>query len=276
MKKISAIIVEDILNEATFLSDSLNRLFPEIEIMAIADTVEKAKISIERYKPQLTFFDVELGSKNSFEILNGQYIHPFKIIFVTAHSGYMLDAIRVSAADYILKPYSQEDLIRAVRRAIEIIANESLQELSGKIDVLYRNLSEKSAKNKILPLINKDGQHRIVVSDILFCRTTKEETKDGNISVRIQFRLINGESIIVSNTSITHFEGILSPYDFARVSQPYLINMNHLKIYQKKGGKIIMKGYPMDGKIIEEDIYISDAKKNWFDKRYNDFSDMLR
>src|SRR5436190_23339786 len=120
--------------------------------MAVCGTIEKAKEEIEALQPQLVFLDVELGANNSFDLLRNLPAHTFKIIFVTAHSDYMLHAIRVSAVDYLLKPYLTQELRDAVTRAVSLLEKESVHELSDKIDLLINNLFDRSNQFIVLRL----------------------------------------------------------------------------------------------------------------------------
>ena len=104
---IKTIIVDDEINSIHNLEEDL-KAYPEIEILDTITSSQKAKKSIIQYQPDLLFLDVEMPYINGIELL--QEIRPYvrnnmRVIFYSAFDKYMLDALRASAFDYLLKPY---------------------------------------------------------------------------------------------------------------------------------------------------------------------------
>lgn len=114
---IKTIIVDDEINSIHNLEEDL-KAYPEIEILDTITSSQKAKKSIIQYQPDLLFLDVEMPYINGIELL--QEIRPYvrnnmRVIFYSAFDKYMLDALRASAFDYLLKPY-QTNIIRKTKR----------------------------------------------------------------------------------------------------------------------------------------------------------------
>ena len=115
---IKTIIVDDEINSIQNLEDDL-KTYPEIEILDTFTSSQKAKKSIIQYQPDLLFLDVEMPYINGIELL--QEIRPYvrnnmRVIFYSAFDKYMLDALRASAFDYLLKPYQTNELKQIVER----------------------------------------------------------------------------------------------------------------------------------------------------------------
>lgn len=276
MKSYKAIIVEDKTLESRTLTRRLNTLFPQIEVIAICDTLSKAKISIDSLHPQILFLDIDIGTDNGFDLLDQLAFKSFKVIFTTGHDDMAMKAFDVSAVHYLLKPYDDTDLIEAVRRSIVAIENESATQISNKIDDLLENLKGQSGQSKIFIITNEDGDHRVQLADIIFCSTIKHISANEKQGVRIVFRLLNRPSIVVSNESITHYAELLTPYQFIKVAASCIVNLNHILVYKRKGSDLIMKAYKNDqGKMIEEEIGINDNYKHAFNTAYNQFSKNL-
>ena len=109
---IKTIIVDDEINSIHNLEEDL-KAYPEIEILDTITSSQKAKKSIIQYQPDLLFLDVEMPYINGIELL--QEIRPYvrnnmRVIFYSAFDKYMLDALRASAFDYLLKPYQTNEL----------------------------------------------------------------------------------------------------------------------------------------------------------------------
>ena len=115
---IKTIIVDDEINSIHNLEEDL-KAYPEIEILDTITSSQKAKKSIIQYQPDLLFLDVEMPYINGIELL--QEIRPLvrnnmRVIFYSAFDKYMLDALRASAFDYLLKPYQINELKQIVER----------------------------------------------------------------------------------------------------------------------------------------------------------------
>lgn len=115
---IKTIIVDDEINSIRNLEEDL-KAYPEIEILDTITSSQKARKSIIQYQPDLLFLDVEMPCINGIELL--QEIRPhvrsnMRVIFYSAFDKYMLDALRASAFDYLLKPYQPSELKQIVER----------------------------------------------------------------------------------------------------------------------------------------------------------------
>lgn len=101
---------EDLLNLRSLLEAMGN-----ITIVGTAVTLSEARIAAAIHAPDLVFLDVELGNENGFDLL-GTLHKGSRVIFTTVHTGYGAAAFEVAAADYIVKPVSEERLLRALAR----------------------------------------------------------------------------------------------------------------------------------------------------------------
>ena len=115
---ITAIIVDDEPNSIRNLADDL-AAYPEITLLDTQTSPLKAKKSIIQYQPDILFLDVELSTTNGIELL--QEVRPYiynnmHVVFYTAFDKYMIDALRASAFDYLLKPYQEDELRQIIER----------------------------------------------------------------------------------------------------------------------------------------------------------------
>ena len=104
---IKAIIVEDEPNSRKTLTLMLNRFSEEIELIDVCPGPQEGMESIAKNKPQLVFLDIEMPEFNGFEMLKKIGNINFEVIFTTAYDQYAIDAIRLSALDYLLKPIDE-------------------------------------------------------------------------------------------------------------------------------------------------------------------------
>lgn len=116
--QITTIIVDDNNNSIMTLSKDLT-LYPEIKVVETTTSVEKAKKIIVKYQPDLLFLDVEMPKMSGIELLQEirDSIHPnMYVVFYSAYDKYMIDALRSSAFDYLMKPYHPEELSNIIKR----------------------------------------------------------------------------------------------------------------------------------------------------------------
>lgn len=95
-----------------------DRFLPEVKIIGEAGNAEEASVLVEMEKPYLLFLDIEMPGKSGIEWLKSLQKIDFQVIFVTAFNQYAVDAFRLGAIDYLLKPVVLEDLQEAVARVL--------------------------------------------------------------------------------------------------------------------------------------------------------------
>ncbi len=218
----NAIIIDDELTVRKTIKTLVREHFSDIEILASAGSIEEGYQAITMHKPDLLFLDIELPDGTGFELLKRVSPVTFKVIFITGHQEYALDAIKVSALDYILKPIDTDELCRAVNKAQEVISHD---EQLLKMQALNENLQSKKVLKRII-LHTSEHLQLVSVSDIIRAEADSNYTR---------FWLSGGQRIMVSRT-IKEFAALLSGSGLIRVHQSHLVNINFVDKYVKKGG----------------------------------------
>src|ERR1700740_772606 len=118
-KKIKSVIVEDEISAREALKAYLAKYCPQVEVIGEAQDARQAELLLHELRPQLVFLDVELPFGNAFDVLDACKDLSFETIFVTAFSEYSLKALNQSAAYYLLKPVSIEELVVAVDKVAQ-------------------------------------------------------------------------------------------------------------------------------------------------------------
>ena len=224
----NVVIIDDEAPVRNAIKALLNEKFPGIIIMASEGTIKNGYEAILKYKPDLLFLDIELPDGTGFDLLEKFRQIPFKIIFVTGHNEYAVDAIKVSALDYILKPVDADDLCHAVDKAREILNNEDQQ---LKFQALYENIQSRKVLKKII-LHTSEHLQLVSVNDIIRAEADSNYTR---------FFLSGNRKVMVSRT-IKEFEALLSASGLIRVHQSHLVNLEFIdKFYKKDGGYLLLK-----------------------------------
>ncbi len=110
------IIIEDESAAARRLAKLIQETDPGIEILGQLDSIESALLWFEQHPmPDLIFMDIHLADGSSFEIFNHVKIEK-PVIFTTAYDQYALQAFKVNAIDYLLKPMKKTELEHAIEK----------------------------------------------------------------------------------------------------------------------------------------------------------------
>ncbi|MDB2384888.1 LytTR family DNA-binding domain-containing protein [Polaribacter sp.] len=227
MKKLTAVLVDDFPQALELLKNDITTFHPEIAIIDTAKSVVTAAKLLQKTQPDILFLDIMLGDGTGFDILEIVPNLKSKIIFVTASDAYAIKAFKFSAIDYILKPYSKEDLGNAIEKAVSQLqpSKEQLNVLKQAID------SPKNRPNKI----SLHTQEKIIVVEIdkiIRCKA------DNNYTT---FYFADGSKILVSKT-LKFYTDILKEVNFLRVHQSHLINTKYIKEFIKSdGGYLLLK-----------------------------------
>ncbi len=224
LNMIRCIIVDDEIQARNVLRASLADVCPDVRIIAEASTVEDAVAYIDDYRPDVVLLDIELGDGSGFDVIERIKWKEFKVVFVTAYNQYAINAFRVNATDYLLKPVN----ILHLKDAIERVLKQPVEKQVGQIQQLLREMNNQLGR---ISFSTSDGYSVYDIKEIIRCES------DNNYC-RIFF--VNGTSLYVSKT-LKDIEEQLSNCGFERIHQSHLISIRHLKRYiNKDGGYILM------------------------------------
>ena len=118
------VIVEDETAAAVNLRNMLTSLVSDVEIVEVLESVEESVEYFQReVSADVVFMDIHLADGDSFRIFQSVDI-AVPIIFTTAYDEYALEAFKVNSIDYLLKPFKEEDLQRALDKFYRLTASE--------------------------------------------------------------------------------------------------------------------------------------------------------
>lgn len=241
---IKSIIIDDEPNSVEVLHEMLTRFCPVVSVAATADNINTARDLIMMHQPDIIFIDIEMPFGNAFDLLNNLPSINFEVIFVTAFDNYALNAIKLSALDYLLKPVSIKDLQAAVMKAEEKIKSKNI---SSRIENLLYNLKSPPSSSKRLALPTFEGLIFLDTDDFVRLEASNNYT----------FIFLKDKSKIIVSRPLKEFEGMLDMTSFSRVHHSHIINHNYIKKYHRgRGGYVEME----DGSSIE----VSTRKKDEF------------
>ena len=112
--KLTAVIVDDERRGRELLNQLLQVHCPEVEVKAMASSVDEGIEVVNRLSPDVLFLDIRIGNEFGFDLLPSLTVPMPAIIITTAHQEYAIKAVKVQAIDYLLKPIVSDELKSAV------------------------------------------------------------------------------------------------------------------------------------------------------------------
>lgn len=222
---IKAIIIDDEKHCIDRLENLLKDFCQEVKILEKCFDVDTAYEKIKTLKPDVIFLDIQINEVTGFDLLKKFEKVDFEIIFMTAFEHYAVQAFRFSALDYLLKPIDSDDLISAVEKLKTKIQGQNSS--TDNFELLLQNFYNLRQKNKKITVPTIYGFEMISTQDILYCKS------DVNYTTLF---LKDQKSFTVART-LKEFESVLAQYDFFRINNSYVVNLDYIRSYNKgKGG----------------------------------------
>ncbi len=240
---IRALIIDDEPHCIERIQSLAAELLPEkLHIMAGLADYDEALAAIRQYRPDLIFLDIQLApDRTGFDLLGELGEQPVSVIFTTAYDRYAVKAFHFSALDYLLKPVGADELVEAVQKQID---RNPLVQTSSKIESLLGNLYG-AGKRISIPVLT--GVEILKLEDILYCISAVNYTT---------IYLKDKKKLTVAKV-LKEFEEMLTEFNFCRIHNSHLINLAHVKAYNRgKGGFVQMS----DGASLE----VSTRRKDGF------------
>lgn len=216
-----AIIADDEPNLAQYLSDKLAKLWPDLRVVAIADSGPAAAAAIAEHAPDVAFLDIRMPGATGLQVAENLTGNT-KVVFVTAYDQYAVDAFERDAVDYLLKPVTDERLARTVEKLRK--GGGAAADLAPLLAQLSKHLSANDARHLRWIRASKrsaDGEitQQIAVGDVLYF-----EADDKYTCVFARDASAIAEWLI--RVPLSELSERLNPDDFAQVHRSIIVNLH--------------------------------------------------
>ena len=240
--KIKVVIVDDEPQSILRLENDLAAL-EDFEVIATSSSAMSAKTLVMSMQPDVLFIDVEMPGQTGFEVLQSlrdEMPMDLIVVFYIAFNKYMIDALRASAFDFLLKPYQQEELelvVGRIRQKMEGGDGLSSSSSSSSLGSSFSSSSSSSESHQdpqnllgVNGLLGTSGKRLAIQSisgllmvkpDEVFCCTFDEDTRLWHL------RLANGQIHKLKKQTTAKAVLSLSP-SLAQVRQDCIINLDYL------------------------------------------------
>jgi two-component system LytT family response regulator len=196
----------------------------QLELIAACRSAFEAQEVLKTTSVDLLFVDINMPDMNGIDFVRSIDSGHF-IIFTTAHPEYALEGFKLNAIDYLLKPFSYEEFMKATQKVISLV--DLVERCHAAESAITQNEAEASDKEVIS--VKADYKTQLVkVADIVYLESAGEYVRlhiEGSSTITTLFRLKNMETTLPADS-------------FLRVHRSYIVNLKRISSYTK--GRIFL------------------------------------
>ncbi len=229
MKNIRTILIDDELDSLSAIREQIKLYCPEVAIAGAFDDPRKGLEAIRTHQPDVVFLDIQMPGMTGLELAGLINAGETSIVFVTAFDHYAINAIKLSALDYLMKPVDPDELKLAIGKVKTRVAQKGAGD-AHRIPVLGKLLQDSQlqsySQETIIGLPDEKGVSYVKIKDIIRLEASRNYCN---------FCLLDGTVALVSKNIGVFIEG-LQKYDMIQVHRAHVVNRNHIKRYVKLNG----------------------------------------
>jgi len=234
------LVVEDKTYIRKGLLNLLESIDTEVQVVGECESVKDAVVVANSCKPVLVFLDINLLDGTAFDFLEQTEHLSFKVIFITAYEEYALQALKIGAVDYLLKPVDVEELKTALQKVAKLPVSEQRRNIKTA-KAVWKNDTSK------LILSLHDSFQVIDLNELYYCESDKGYTT---------FYCSDGKKHMVSKT-LKEFEERLVSANFIRPHQSFMVNLKFIDKYDKSGVIHLKNGTKIPVSSRKKDHFVS-------------------
>jgi two-component system LytT family response regulator len=227
-ERVRALVVEDEAPARRRLVELLRRV-DWIDCVGAAESGDRAVALIDSLRPDLVFLDIQLPGISGLDVLR-RVRHQPAVIFTTAYDRYAVSAFELEALDYVLKPFGEERLMAALRRARRALDDHGIESVRDRAARALEGADDRSTSEPLARFFVRDRNRLVPVAvrDIV-----RLEADDDYVRVFTRDR-----SYLVYLT-LNDFERRLDVTRFLRVHRTHIVNLDFVQqIVALDGGRL--------------------------------------
>ena len=210
--KINCIAIDDEPLAVKKIAGYIQKI-PFLELVAECRNAIEAMNVMSENDIQLLFIDINMPNISGMEFVKSLQDKPY-IVFTTAYSEYAVEGFEVEAVDYLLKPISFSNLLKAANK-VKTLMDLKANKQKGNVEEIVRHLFVKSAYKLI----------RVEFSTIIYIESQHEY---------IKIHLLNNESV-TTKMSLKSIQELLPTKQFIRIHRSFIVNIDEVTVIERNG-----------------------------------------
>ena len=230
-----AIIADDEKQLRIYLRTKLAKLWPELVIGGEAENGQQALDLIETGRPAIAFLDIKMPGLTGLEVAKRITVDCI-VVFITAYDEYAIEAFENEAIDYLLKPVTDERLVRTIKRLKKQLSASS-PPFSRHLTATLERLLDKMGNNEEAGYLKwikarRGNQVQLVAADDVYYfkaedKYTVVKTRDRECLIKLSIRQLTEE---------------LDPDQFWRIHRSTVVNLTYVAgVHRSFGGRLLIK-----------------------------------
>ena len=195
-----------------------------LELVANCRNAYEAQQVLEKQSVDLIFVDINMPDMNGLDFVRSLTSMHY-IVFTTAHAEFALEGFKLNAIDYLLKPFSYEEFMKASQKVMSLV--DLVERCHAAESAIAQNEAEEADKEFIS--VKADYKTQLVkIADIVYLESAGEYVRlhiEDNTTITTLFRLKNMETTLPQDT-------------FLRVHRSYIVNLKRITSYTR--GRIFL------------------------------------
>ncbi len=215
---LKAVIIDDETKGRSILRRLLEEYCKNVVVLGEAEDVLSGVKVINMYSPDIVFLDIEMPNYSGFKLIDFFGSYNFEVVFTTAYAKYAMQAFKVSAAGYLLKPIDIDELLKIiarVERTKAFVINKN-QAKTGQKTILS------SDENRVV-LPAADELIYLYLDQIYYLES------DG----RFTNIVLKDTSKVKTTKSLKECQQLFSNLAFIRIHRSYMINLAYIKRFNR-------------------------------------------
>jgi two-component system LytT family response regulator len=176
---------------------------------------------LQQNEVDLIFVDINMPDMSGIEFVQSLDVKAM-VIFTTAYAEYAIEGYKLSAIDYLLKPFGLKDITRASEKALSLYELVQFQR-NAQAEQEVNESEEVDAEKDVISVYADRKTHLVKMSNIVYVESAGEY---------VRLHLADGTSL-VTLFRLKNMESSLQSSQFMRVHRSYIINLGHITGYTK-------------------------------------------
>ena len=200
---------------------------PFLELSATFRSAVAAQAWLQENETDLIFVDINMPDMTGVEFVQSLNV-PAMVIFTTAYAEYAIEGFKLSAIDYLLKPFGLKDITRASEKALSLYELLQLQKNAQLEEDVEEETAEVEEDKSVLSVHADRKTHLVKLANIIYLESAGEY---------VRLHLVDGTTL-VTLFRLKNMESALQSSQFMRVHRSYIVNLSHISGYTK--GRIFL------------------------------------
>lgn len=206
--------------------------FENVEIVEECNDGFEGVKAIMQHQPDLIFLDIQMPKINGFEMLE-LIEQPPAVIFTTAFDEYAIRAFESNAVDYLLKPFTEERLKKAVEKYIDQAGAATPAPAADQVQQVLNTVAEEPRTHDRIVVKTGNRVRIIPLEDVHYLEADDDYIK-----------IVTAKGAFLKNKTMSYYERHLDAQQFVRVHRSYMIRVDQITRidpYQKESHLAVLR-----------------------------------